>query len=450
MSAPSRLTRQRETLVERRRRASACSPGRACPARRTTKDGRSSAKSAVVTANGSFASMSMPVLSSISMRRSEAKKRGEDQRLGAVLVHHRVPGGEHRLGLARALVGGRDPGDERLQRLRRQRQVVGLHRSRSRQGCACRSCRRTAGCAGRGNLRPSPGRRSADGRRRTLALLALKAKPAFGLWSCGSASNGTVPTQSNAPEAPSTGARPSPDLRSGITPGLRKPMSPVTSAKTTFWVGATTSRSAARNSSQYFAASRRMTASSGRVAVGEAGEGQRDRLARPGDAGEIVADVGQHGAVAGRPDRQLHVGAVLDADRLLVRLERLRAVGREVLRGIGRVDRLDEQVLRVGVGGGDAPGDMVVLAEQHDRRAGHGRALDPAVGRDDPGEVPQDRRAEAEVRVVGEDRLAGDGARTRDHPFVRRAAAQARSARRSCRRRRRAPAWESRTRRLAW
>ena len=163
-----------------------------------------------------------------------------------------------------------------------------------------------------------------------------------------------------------------------------------------------------------------------RVVIGKAGEGQRDRLAGPGDAGQIVADVGQHGAVAGRADRQLDVGPALDADRLLARLKRLRAVGRQVFPRVGRVDRLDEQVLRVGVGSGDAPGDMVVLAEQHDRRAGHGRALQPAVGRDDPGEVPQNRRPKAEMRVVGEDRLAGDGARAGDDPFVRRPAVQAR------------------------
>ena len=41
---------------------------------------------------------------------------------------------------------------------------------------------------------------------------------------------GLTPVQSKAPEAPSTGARPSPDLRVGNRPGLTKPMSPSTSA----------------------------------------------------------------------------------------------------------------------------------------------------------------------------------------------------------------------------
>ena len=89
-------------------------------------------------------------------------------------------------------------------------------------------------------------------------------------------------------------------------------------------------------------------------------------------------------------------------DRLVARLERLRSVGRQILLRIGWIDGLDEKVLRIGVGGGDAPGDRLVLAEQHDGQARHGRALDRAFGRHDPCEIPQDRRAEFEMRIVGE------------------------------------------------
>ena len=126
-----------------------------------------------------------------------------------------------------------------------------------------------------------------------------------------------------------------------------------------------------------------------------------------------------------RPYDQLHVGAVLDADRLLARLERLRTVRRQVFRRIGRIDGLDEEVLHVGVRGREAPGDGVVLPEQNAGQAGHGGALDRALGRDDAGEIPEDRRLEAEVRIVGEDRLSSGGARSGDHPLVRRPVADA-------------------------
>ena len=50
-------------------------------------------------------------------------------------------------------------------------------------------------------------------------------------------SNGIVPVQSKSADAPSTGTRFGPDFRKGTKPGFRKPISPLTSAKTRFWVG---------------------------------------------------------------------------------------------------------------------------------------------------------------------------------------------------------------------
>ena len=123
--------------------------------------------------------------------------------------------------------------------------------------------------------------------------------------------------------------------------------------------------------------------------------------------------------MARRPHAQRHVRTAFDMDRLVARLERLGPVGRQILRGIGGIDGLDEQILRVGVGAGDAPGDRCVLTQQHDRRAGHGGALDGALRRHDAREIPEDRGGEFEMRIVGEDGLARRRARSRDHPFVR-------------------------------
>ena len=151
MSAPSRLTRQRETLVERARPASAGSPGRACPARRTTQDGRVISEISVVAANGPFASMARPVLSSISMRCSEARNAvkisGSARSLSITPFQPASSACAWRARSSEGAILSRNG----CSALRRERQVVGLHRRRSRPGCACRSCRRTAGCAGRGN-----------------------------------------------------------------------------------------------------------------------------------------------------------------------------------------------------------------------------------------------------------------------------------------------------------
>ena len=122
-----------------------------------------------------------------------------------------------------------------------------------------------------------------------------------------------------------------------------------------------------------------------------------------------------------RPDGQLDVGAVLDANDFFARLEWLRPVRRQISGRIGQVDRLDEQVLHVGVRGREAPGDRVVLTQNDDRTPGERAPLDRSFRRDNPREIPDDRRAKAEVRVVREDRLAGNRSRSGHHPFVRRA-----------------------------
>ena len=108
----------------------------------------------------------------------------------------------------------------------------------------------------------------------------------------------------------------------------------------------------------------------GRVLVSEARERERDRLAGTGEPREFRVDVGQHGPVARRADMQREVGSVLDVDRLVAGFEGLRSVGRQILLRVGWIDGLDEEVLRVGVRGGDAPGDRLVLPSSTTGRPG--------------------------------------------------------------------------------
>ncbi len=62
---------------------------------------------------------------------------------------------------------------------------------------------------------------------------------------------------------------------------------------------------------------------------------------------------------------------------------------------------------------------MVVVADHDERRAGDGAAGNLTVGRPQPGEIPEARRTEGEMRIVGEDRLAAVTMRPVDDPVVR-------------------------------
>jgi len=53
------------------------------------------------------------------------------------------------------------------------------------------------------------------------------------------------------------------------------------------------------------------------------------------------------------------------------------------------------------------------------------RSCDEAAADDEAHGQPDPRHAQAEMRVVGENRLAGDSARSGDNPFVRRAVTDA-------------------------
>ena len=61
---------------------------------------------------------------------------------------------------------------------------------------------------------------------------------------------------------------------------------------------------------------------------------------------------------------------------------------------------------------------MAVLAEHHGGNAGCGRAGKGQLGRGDAREVPDDRNAELEMRIVSEQRLAGRAMPAIHHPFI--------------------------------
>ena len=119
--------------------------------------------------------------------------------------------------------------------------------------------------------------------------------------------------------------------------------------------------------------------------------------------------------VAGDHHLLEHVGRALDVDDLAQPPGRLEpALGAE---SIGRrgVELLDDQVLAVGEGIGESPGDALVVADDHERHPGHGHAgrLEVLPG-PDVRRVPDRGHPRDQVRIVAEDRparrrpLAGD------------------------------------------
>ena len=240
-----------------------------------------------------------------------------------------------------------------------------------------------------------------------------------------------MPCQSNSPVQPGTGQRPSPLPRIGTRPGAMKPMWPAVSAYSTFCCGVPLPRAAATNAGQSRAAPRSSSASMLTSSSASAVQLSARTWSPSSTATVGGQQVGQHRAVPGRAHPQGHGLAALDPDDLVAGRERRRAVRRQILRRIVRIDPLDEQVLGVGAGIGEAPGDGAVVAQHHARQARHGGADQLALGRLEVREVPGPGRAQAQMRVVREQRRAARGAAAIQHPGVR---AQARRRRRRQRR----------------
>ena len=161
-----------------------------------------------------------------------------------------------------------------------------------------------------------------------------------------------------------------------------------------FCIGETMRRAAPRNSSQFCASPRRpkpsadVSAPSSAVACS----------ARTWPWGVRSSVRRMMSSITGAMPRLAHAHgdrlAPAHVDRLLAHGERARPVGRDVAVGIGRIDALDEQVLAVEVGGGEAPADRAVVAQHDGRRAGRGGAADVEARPDQPRQVPGAGKAE--------------------------------------------------------
>ena len=88
-----------------------------------------------------------------------------------------------------------------------------------------------------------------------------------------------------------------------------------------------------------------------------------------GDACGVLADVGQHGTVPGRPDRELDVGAAFHMDRLFRVSNGFGPSGVRYFAGIARIDGFDEKVLDVRSPRSSAP--------RRSNRSGRGRRPAP-------------------------------------------------------------------------
>ena len=168
----------------------------------------------------------------------------------------------------------------------------------------------------------------------------------------------------------------------------------------------------------------------GLVVIVQRAPAQRDHIfAQVQHLGVRLLNVAQHGAMARAAQLQQQVGLALDADGFVAHGELGPSVGRAVLRGIGGVDLLQIQVLHIGAGVGEAPGDLVGTAQHHKGQARQGGAygINGAQGCAvrrlarrglQARKVPDGGGRQAQVRVVGQQRLAAHGAGARNHPVV--------------------------------
>ena len=110
--------------------------------------------------------------------------------------------------------------------------------------------------------------------------------------------------------------------------------------------------------------------------------------------------------MAGASHGVRQVGHAFDTNGFLPRFKRLPALGRLVLRGVGRVDFFQIQVLHIGTGVGEAPSHASVMAQNHQRHARQRGANHVLVGRLQMRIKPNRRCAQTQVRVVGKQGLA--------------------------------------------
>ena len=136
-------------------------------------------------------------------------------------------------------------------------------------------------------------------------------------------------------------------------------------------------------------------------------------------------DGGDDVAVPGGGDVEDDVFAVADVDDFFLMEECLPVAvgGLVVTAGGGGADVLDGDVLDVRAEVGEAPGDVIVVADDDEgdageRDAGYVEVGAVGVGGLEVGLVPDAGDAVGEVHVVGEERLAGGGVGAGDGPVV--------------------------------
>ena len=85
----------------------------------------------------------------------------------------------------------------------------------------------------------------------------------------------------------------------------------------------------------------------------------------------------------------------------------------------GRIEPFAIEILDVGGDVGFAPGDVAVASDRHRRRARQRGADDVEVAGRHVRQIPERGHVRAEMRIVGEQRLAAGGQRAVDDPVVR-------------------------------
>ena len=172
------------------------------------------------------------------------------------------------------------------------------------------------------------------------------------------------------------------------------------------------------------------TGQHGLVVTVQRGPAQRQYMAvQVNHLGMAGLRVAQHRPVAGAAQAQLHIGLAFDAHGFQPHGKRRPAVRRAVAASVLRVDLLQVQVLHIGVGVGKTPGHAGGAPQHHKRQARQrgaqhvqrrgGRAVRRLAGRRlQVRHVPDGGCAQAQVRVVRQQRLARGGARAVQHPVV--------------------------------
>ena len=156
----------------------------------------------------------------------------------------------------------------------------------------------------------------------------------------------------------------------------------------------------------------------------EAGPAQRQRLEPSGPGRALqLGIVGVEGVGDERPvARDAHLEAdrrvSFHHDRFAHDLQRLRSAA-EFGKPAGGIELLAIEILDIRGDVGHAPRDMAVAAERDRRRAGQRRADRVEVARRHVRQIPHGGQPGGEMRIVGQERLAGRRQRAVDDPVVR-------------------------------